>query len=126
MNPQLKPQSELEAISNEWQPYFISDVFPKYPAFQKLVATNAIKRVFPIKLEQTETVKGGGWLVEVEKSKQSPHVFSYFLVTPSVQIELIHSSSSYAQDLDAACTLNKYLTTGNEAGLGRKLQDKMG
>ena len=89
-----------------------------------LFNTNKINRVFPINLEQTDKVKGGGYLVEI--SQTTPGVFSYFLVTPNVQKELVNASSSYYENVNTPCSITKYLTTGNERGLQRKLQDKLG
>ena len=88
-----------------------------------LFNTNKINRVFPINLEQTDKVKGGGYLVEI--SQTTPGVFSYFLVTPNVQKELVNASSSYYENVNTPCSITKYLTTGNERGLQRKLQDKV-
>lgn len=121
---ETKPKDKLDVVSDEWKSSFVSDIYPKYTFLAKLFTTDKINRVFPIQVEQTNNVKGGGYLVEV--SNERPEVFTYFLVTPLVQKELVNATGSYYKNAYTSCQITQYITTGNERNLGRKLLDRMG
>ena len=122
-------KSSRGILSDEWREYFISDILPKYPEFQKTINSKDIKRVSPLSLkgDNPEAPPYKNWLVEIKTSiSKYGDNYNYYLVTPEIQKQLIDPLSSMNEGSVTNCMVEHIYTPGSERNLGRDLLDKKG
>lgn len=90
-NRKIEEQRTLEG--------FLDNYLKKYPKFQSEVKPETIKRAFSFKFDeidsQNQINQQKGWLVEVEKT---PEHFSYYLLTSTLEKELLNPMSCVVGD----------------------------
>lgn len=108
------PPNMNEPISDDQtKTYFMANIYPKYPDLQKQIDVKNIKRIFKFKLGG-EIRGDGGFLMEVEKTVNSENSYSFYIVTATVQKELLNPMSAYADPDGIFCSLNKFLTSKDD------------
>ncbi len=108
------PPNMTQPISDDQtKTYFMANIYPKYPDLQKQIDVKNIKRIFKFKLGG-EIRGDGGFLMEVEKTVNSEKSYSFYIVTATVQKELLNRMSAYADPDGVFCSLNNLLTSKDD------------
>ena len=120
-------QEEKQSVKTEADrmvEYFLRDNLSEFPILKSLVPPSIVKRVFPVSFKNENGIsRQQAWLVEIEKS---PNIYTYYLLTPTFEKELLDAMSTTSEDREATCLLEKVTEIGNEMSLGRNLKEKNG
>lgn len=86
---------------------FLNDSYDQYPKLKTEVTKDSIKNIFPISLKGPQDQVSQGWIVEARAvSEQNAQSNKYYLLTPSLEKELIDATSTVSDDKSGNCSLD--------------------
>jgi hypothetical protein len=110
-----------QVIDDKQRTYFVQDILPTHPTMKDKIHPQNVVGAIPFQIKDKHTLTGQqGWIVETNDANQN---FGHFLLTPTLQKELIDFPGENGGSL---CHADSYRIVGQEPEIDLGLKDPQG